>query len=236
VSVTQRYLGEELGDKIERLHADLARVTAERDAALAALEDVRRVVAPAEGATVAEGARYRIEMYASTCADAIAERNAARRDRDESLGTIARTLALQLPPNDQVQAITLDIGRLLDKERRWSDACALAHQHCPVDAGQSYIRDGIPRLAATVVRLTAERDEALAALEDIKGECHRLRVDLKTAARVAFGDAPAAAPVLTEEAAIAEAVAAERERCALLAISWCDARNLASEIRKGGGT
>jgi len=64
------------------------------------------------------------------------------------LQKIADTLNLELPSHcDHVLAIQLDIRRLQDVERRWSEACELASTHCPVSSGRSHIREGIPALA-----------------------------------------------------------------------------------------
>lgn len=54
---------------------------------------------------------------------------------------------------DPMEALRLDINRLRDVERRWSEACEIARAHCPVSDGESHTRDGIPRLAARVCRL-----------------------------------------------------------------------------------
>jgi hypothetical protein len=61
---------------------------------------------------------------------------------------LAKALSLHLPNNfDPVETILLDIRRLQEKEQRYLTACDIAAKHCPVNSGESHIRDGIPRLA-----------------------------------------------------------------------------------------
>lgn len=74
---------------------------------------------------------------------------------------LAEVLNLQLPEHiDPVRAIEMDIRRLLDTEKRWSQACEIAAAHCPVGDGESHVRQGIPRLAAEVQRLRADLEIA----------------------------------------------------------------------------
>jgi hypothetical protein len=82
---------------------------------------------------------------------------------DDALAGIAQALDLKLPDpqrSDPVHAIVLDIGRLLGVQQRWTDACELARQYCPVDSGESHIKDGIPKLAARAERAEEQRDRA----------------------------------------------------------------------------
>ena len=63
-------------------------------------------------------------------------------------------LKLERPKGvDPILALKLDIERLMDTERRWTEACALARVHCPVGDGESHIRQGIPRQAARIREL-----------------------------------------------------------------------------------
>jgi hypothetical protein len=57
---------------------------------------------------------------------------------------------------DPMEALRLDINRLRDVERRWSEACEIARANCPVSDGESHIRNGIPRLAAKARELLEE--------------------------------------------------------------------------------
>lgn len=62
--------------------------------------------------------------------------------------TLAKALNLYLRDDfDPVEAIRLDIQRLQKQESRYLTACEIAAKHCPVEWGESHIRDGIPRLA-----------------------------------------------------------------------------------------
>ena len=79
------------------------------------------------------------------------------------LAALATRLGLLLPPDyDPYYAIGLDIGRLQEVERLWSQACQIARVHCPVEVGRSHIRDGIPALAER-----AKSAELLAAAQAV---------------------------------------------------------------------
>jgi len=87
--------------------------------------------------------------------------NAARKKAEAALtaalAKIAATLELTLTGRcDPTYAIVLDIGRLLDVQKRWLDACELARIHCPVEDGESHIRQGIPRLAERTKKAEAD--------------------------------------------------------------------------------
>ncbi|MFH0899068.1 MAG: hypothetical protein V2A73_00420 [Pseudomonadota bacterium] len=74
---------------------------------------------------------------------------------------LAVTLGLVLPDGcDPVEALRLDLRRLLEAQQRWAEACDIARRYCPVDSGESHIRQGIPRLAL-------ERAEAVAKLVQV---------------------------------------------------------------------
>lgn len=69
-------------------------------------------------------------------------------------------LGLERPENfDPMEALRLDIVRLQDVARLWSEACVLARVHCPVEVGESHIHQGIPRLAAKLAALTAAQGQ-----------------------------------------------------------------------------
>lgn len=77
-----------------------------------------------------------------------ADMRALKAKQDAGLAAIATRLDLCLPADyDPYYAIGLDIGRLQNVERLWSQACDIARRHCPVDVGRSHIRDGIPAMA-----------------------------------------------------------------------------------------
>lgn len=82
----------------------------------------------------------------------------------EALSQIAAVLDLKLPEPehvDPVQAIIVDIHRLLDVQKLWSQACDIARSNCPVSVGLSHIRDGIPKLRR-------ERDELQREVEELR--------------------------------------------------------------------
>lgn len=69
-------------------------------------------------------------------------------DAEEFANNLLSELGLQTPRDcDAKIALRTDIIRLLDTERLWTEACAIARIHCPVSVGESHIRQGIPRLA-----------------------------------------------------------------------------------------
>jgi hypothetical protein len=82
-----------------------------------------------------------------------AERDAARAE----VTSIADVLKLEIPTGyDRCAAITADVRRLLEVEQRWTQACEIAREHCPVDVGESHIRQGIPALAKRHAAARAE--------------------------------------------------------------------------------
>jgi len=87
---------------------------------------------------------------------------------NDDLARLARVLNLQIPDRcDAVMAIECDIKRLLDTEKRWVEACAIARTHCPGGDGESHVRQGIPRLAAEVQRLWADLEIAESHKSDV---------------------------------------------------------------------
>jgi hypothetical protein len=106
---------------------------------------------------------------------AVARAEAAEAALAAALAQIAAKLDLVLPPSEQcdhVAAIVLDVGRLLDVQKLWVAACKLVRVHCPVEAGESHIQQGIPRLAKRVGAAEADakqlRAEAAEANEALK--------------------------------------------------------------------
>lgn len=103
--------------------------------------------------------------YQCTCITADGRAVCQRSCEKDPWRKVADALGLALPTwCHPATAIVLDIARLHDIERLWTDACAIARVHCPVSVGRSHIRDGIPALAKRAARLQAERDEAVRLL------------------------------------------------------------------------
>ena len=105
-------------------------------------------------------ARYREELLSD--ADIVTQDavNHAKAAREGDLRRFFKVLNLEPGECEPALAIEMDIKRLLEVERMWSDACAIARIHCPVNVGESHIREGIPRLAKRVTTLAAELDLA----------------------------------------------------------------------------
>jgi hypothetical protein len=94
----------------------------------------------------------------------------AKKAEEHVAKRLAAVLKLELPRNfDPVQAIEFDIKRLQQQEQYWAEACELAAEHCPVELGESHIRQGIPRLAEKLTQ--AQRE--VRALKDVLDAEHR---------------------------------------------------------------
>ena len=76
---------------------------------------------------------------------------------ESKIDSLFAALDLERPLDfDPMEALRLGINRLRGVERQWSEACEIARAHCPVGDGESYIRNGIPRLAAKACGLLEE--------------------------------------------------------------------------------
>ena len=107
--------------------------------------------------TLAGRALARIEELKARVAELERDGNKAL-----SLRRIADELKLDLPGNfDPVQAIVLDIKRLLHTERLWTEACEVTKAHVRIGDGESCFKVGVPRL-------TKERDDLLVQVEALK--------------------------------------------------------------------
>jgi len=93
--------------------------------------------------------------FLATLNQVLLEFDAARAE----VTSLADVLKLEIPTGyDRWVAITADVRRLLEVEQRWTQACEIAREHCPVDVGESHIRQGIPALAKRHAAARAERD------------------------------------------------------------------------------
>ena len=117
------------------------------------------------GAGDGTGQRFRCPAchWRTEAASLRAELDRLRAERDEGSARLANALSLKIPPGfDPITALELDIRRLLDVDRMWSEACAIARVHCPVGDGESHIQQGIPALAKRA-EAAEERARALEA-------------------------------------------------------------------------
>jgi hypothetical protein len=101
-----------------------------------------------------------------------ADMRALKAKQDAGLAALTTRLGLFLPADfDPYYAIGLDIGRLQDTERLWSQACDIARAHCPVDIGLSHVRDGIPALAKRAEAAAAALHAVRKLLEENGCDC-----------------------------------------------------------------
>lgn len=54
---------------------------------------------------------------------------------------------IEVRTEEEFKPLRLDIEERRQINKNWLEACEIARQYCPVEVGESHIRDGIPRLA-----------------------------------------------------------------------------------------
>lgn len=84
-----------------------------------------------------------------------------------------------------------------DLDRMWSEACEVAAKHCPVEVGESHIRQGIPRLAARAERAEAELARVRASRDGAR-DAASMNLDERDEARQALAASQARERVLRE--------------------------------------